>query len=497
MPSCEQRNGAVTAEKVASNRTQASLRPRRLVGGAMSPHSSPSVFPGEKEREKRVPTSAAASPRRSGHPPGSDGTNTDTNDTTTATDNVDTTPNGPEAVGWGWQAVGWWQYGAAPATGAATRSVVVGLLYAALGLGSAVLTSGPVAWMLWIAPHSTFGVRLVAVIVHLCFLAATYLGHALNVPSVHRPRAVAVAGLRLASATLIAMSAVLPQPMFGTIVGGTYTMGVAGRAGLNQVGRWVWRETVDIDFLIMVGVAFGGRRLVHRVLRLCASPRWTTVTVDWVISSAIASVLWARARADVATFVSGGWDPSTVLSQTFPPEVFMSRPELGLFYVLPKQPALAITVGDLLMMSPLAPPLTGAIGAALVGVGLLAAGIQPAPGFVFVAGMWCVGAVADLVGGPLSPGATSEKTALGSVQHDPRRPTSRPVVRVCLGGRTVGIDRCLWLLAAVAMVWCWTMRDAIATSYFGIGFTALRLLVPPSDIGYIGLLLLSAARVLR
>lgn len=70
--------------------------------------------------------------------------------------------------------------------------------------------------------------------------------------SVHRPRAVAVAGLRLASATLIAMSAVLPQPMFGTIVGGTYTMGVAGRAGLNQVGRWVWRETVDIDFLIMV-----------------------------------------------------------------------------------------------------------------------------------------------------------------------------------------------------------------------------------------------------
>jgi hypothetical protein len=246
-----------------------------------------------------------------------------------------------------------------------------------------------------------------------------------------------------------------------------------------------------------VGVAFGGRRLVHRVLRLCASPRWTTVTVDWVISSAIASVLWARARADVATFVSGGWDPSTVLSQTFPPEVFMSRPELGLFYVLPKQPALAITVGDLLMMSPLAPPLTGAIGAALVGVGLLAAGIQPAPGFVFVAGMWCVGAVADLVGGPLSPGATSEKTALGSVQHDPRRPTSRPVVRVCLGGRTVGIDRCLWLLAAVAMVWCWTMRDAIATSYFGIGFTALRLLVPPSYIGYIGLLLLSAARVLR
>jgi hypothetical protein len=40
--------------------------------------------------------------------------------------------------------------------------------------------------------------------------------------------------------------------MFGTIVGGTYTMGVAGRAGLNQVGRWVWRETVDIDSLIMV-----------------------------------------------------------------------------------------------------------------------------------------------------------------------------------------------------------------------------------------------------
>jgi hypothetical protein len=182
MPSCEQRDGAVTAEKVASNRTQASLRPRRLVGGAMSPHSSPSVFPGEKEREKRVPTSASASPRRSGHPLGSDGTNTDTNDTATATDNVDTTPKGPEAVGWGWQAVGWWQYGAVPATGAATRSVVVGLLYAALGLGSAVLTSGPVAWMLWIAPHSTFGVRLVAVIVHLCFLAATYLGHALNVP---------------------------------------------------------------------------------------------------------------------------------------------------------------------------------------------------------------------------------------------------------------------------------------------------------------------------
>ena len=81
---------------------------------------------------------------------------------------------------------------------------------------------------------------------------------------------------RLGSSALVAISALLPQPIFYTAVGGAFHTGDVARSAQLRLGRAAWHATASLDVLAVLALAAAwhyGSRLALAALRPSRSPR--------------------------------------------------------------------------------------------------------------------------------------------------------------------------------------------------------------------------------
>ena len=121
---------------------------------------------------------------------------------------------------------------------------VVTRVSAALGVVAAVLTSGLATMILSIAPHASdlWGLRAVAALLRIIFLAGVLLRTWL-----HRHEAAIGDACRLATSSVVEANALLPQPLFTTIAGGTFKLGEPAHAATLRLGRSAWAGVAAAD----------------------------------------------------------------------------------------------------------------------------------------------------------------------------------------------------------------------------------------------------------
>lgn len=107
------------------------------------------------------------------------------------------------------------------------------------------------------------------------------------------------------------------------------------------------------------------------------------------------AVLYCRLGSAMLEFASGLSVTSYLAA--LPTQLFMSRQELSLFHwSIGSSAHLAlILLGDFCMSNALSPPRTGALGCALLGAGLLLAGVTPTFGFALHSTAWTAHAACD------------------------------------------------------------------------------------------------------
>lgn len=61
--------------------------------------------------------------------------------------------------------------------------------------------------------------------------------------------------VRFMSEVLVTVHAVLPQPIFITLIGGSFAGGDAARASHMRASRWIWRHTVHVPVEVLLSLA--------------------------------------------------------------------------------------------------------------------------------------------------------------------------------------------------------------------------------------------------
>ena len=197
---------------------------------------------------------------------------------------------------------------------------------------------------------------------------------------------------------LVTAYAVFPQPVFTTVVGGSFSGGDAARAGHMRASRWLWRLTVGfpaLEMLLPLAVLcyfcvksklFRDRaramreRLTFGTTRV---PSWLQTMMWGAVGSMFYTAFAARMKMLPLAYLLGS-DVSASLAWWIPDWSLMFRRELSLYHCIkPGWPcssswvtAVIISVGDGLMSNPGVPGVGGFAGSVLFLFGMWLAG-QP------------------------------------------------------------------------------------------------------------------------
>jgi hypothetical protein len=276
---------------------------------------------------------------------------------------------------------------------------------------SALLLSGPVWMAISICgPHMPllFVPTLFSAVLRLVLVLCHLIQEALVDGELDKWEILGV-GVRFVSDVLVTASAVLPQPLFITVIGGSFTSGDAARAAHMRTSRWVWRLTVGLSVEYIVALAVLIYIVVPRLsarfyekiqnalvpgsLRniLDATPPCLWVLAKGVALSICWTVLAARMKMLPIDYLLG-IDPSSYLASVIPDEMLMFRRELSLFHLFtstfPFLTASTIAIGDGLMSNPALPGYVGLSGSFLLGFGLWWADQPIQDGYWLAAGAW-------------------------------------------------------------------------------------------------------------
>ena len=113
---------------------------------------------------------------------------------------------------------------------------------------AALISSDFLAVLIALAPADgkLWAAGMVAAVARIAFLALQLL----TTPATFKSaRGAAVACLRLTTTLAINTMALLPQPMFSTVLGGALSGGDAGKVAVLRVGRVLWRSSTGLDAL--------------------------------------------------------------------------------------------------------------------------------------------------------------------------------------------------------------------------------------------------------
>ena len=127
----------------------------------------------------------------------------------------------------------------------------------ASGTASALLASAPVWFAISLAgPHnpSLWAPMAAAAALKLGLELCLLIREALEDGKLEGHEIVGVT-LSLLTKTIVTANALLPQPVFTTILGGSFTSGDAARAGHLRLSRWLWRATAGTSFFVAVAIA--------------------------------------------------------------------------------------------------------------------------------------------------------------------------------------------------------------------------------------------------
>lgn len=184
---------------------------------------------------------------------------------------------------------------------------------------SALLLSGP-CWMLisLCGPHmpNLFVPVLMAGGLRLALVFCNLVQQALEDGVLERWETFGIIA-RFTCDVFITAHAVFPQPIFNTIVGGSFTSGDAARAAHMRASRWVWRQTVGFPAEYFAAVAV----LVYIFARtkqpglnaIYRAPAWFRGIVASIAMSICWTVFAARMQMLPISFLLG-MDPSSVLA---------------------------------------------------------------------------------------------------------------------------------------------------------------------------------------
>jgi hypothetical protein len=161
-----------------------------------------------------------------------------------------------------------------------------------------------------------------SVCVQLLFVAVTLLSGAAAQPPTLRRRALALAALRVLAAAIVTTSTLLPQPVFYTLLGGTFSVGDVARSATLRIARAAWRASADHDCATAMAAAVVCHASVRLFIVALKRSRWSTTSfvaalslhlrrVSWIV---VSYVLWLRLRSDAVNYITAGWDPTSLLA---------------------------------------------------------------------------------------------------------------------------------------------------------------------------------------
>ena len=180
------------------------------------------------------------------------------------------------------------------------------------GLLSAVILSGPVWAIIYLAgPHMpnlyipTAVAALLRLFLDLCYLAREALADG----KLTRREVVGVSA-RWFCDVLVTAYALLPQPIFITIIGGAFSGGDAARAGHMRASRWLWRQSIDMSAELVLTLALFAYLLGKRMRRseMGSAPAWLRGLLRALAFGIGWTVLAARMQLMPIRHILGGWD---------------------------------------------------------------------------------------------------------------------------------------------------------------------------------------------
>jgi len=196
----------------------------------------------------------------------------------------------------------------------ASAAAVLGKLAAFL---SALLMSGP-CWLLisLCGPHMPhlFVPVLIAAALRLLLVACNLVQQALDDGVLELWETCGIITRFLCDA-LVTANAVFPQPIFTTIVGGSFSSGDAARAAHMRASRWLWRTTVSIsaEYILLPAMSFFFLYQRYKSYKKSMVPTW----VRDLVASFCIGVCWTVLAARMQMLPIGfllGLDPSHVLA---------------------------------------------------------------------------------------------------------------------------------------------------------------------------------------
>ena len=271
-----------------------------------------------------------------------------------------------------------------------------------LGMLACIITSSRIfSIMLWLTVHSDdrWALRLVSAVLRLAVLVNDTLRSA--------PQSVQGWCLSLASIASVAsveLSLLLSQPIFFTIVGGTFKPGDSVKQAALKLGRSAWLMNSWMGLLALVcglalsiaeRVKFPRPSLMHGYPRAVMSAlhraAWPMCTY-FAVARGKSTLIWWASGVDVVPYIS--YIPIL-------PSFLISRQECSLFWwsVDSTSALLLILAGDLAMSNSLLPPVLGLAGSVAMRCGLWLSGIDPTVGFYLHALAWAVHAGCEILAG--------------------------------------------------------------------------------------------------
>lgn len=160
--------------------------------------------------------------------------------------------------------------------------------------------------------------------------------------------------VRFASDVLVTMNAVFPQPVFITLIGGTFEGGDAARSFHMRMSRWLWRLTVRLPVEVVISFAVFTYLVLPRIKTFedvfKDLPPCLRIMGKGMVLSIVWTVLAARMKVLPLGFILG-FDPSSSLASVVPDELLMFRRESALSnqmhsFLVPLQPNALVSCTD-------------------------------------------------------------------------------------------------------------------------------------------------------
>jgi hypothetical protein len=124
------------------------------------------------------------------------------------------------------------------------------------------------------------------------------------------------------------MNAVFPQPVFITLIGGTFESGDAARSFHMRMSRWLWRLTVRLPVEVVIALAIFTYLVLPRIKTFehvfKDLPPCLRIMGKGIVLSIFWTVLAARMKVLPLGFMLG-FDPSSSLASIVPDELLMFR----------------------------------------------------------------------------------------------------------------------------------------------------------------------------